>query len=112
MAITFGGEFRVARKRDEVYDFLTDPKRFGPLLPDFQGLTVEDERHFAVNIKVGIAHIRSTACVKLHLEETERPHHRRYSGKGSMAGGSVNPIPRMDLEETSKGTRVAWKGEA
>ena len=42
MAIKFGGEFEVKRKPEEVYDFLTDPNKFAPLLPDFQGLTVQD----------------------------------------------------------------------
>ncbi len=38
MAIKFSGEFEVKRSPEEVYDFLTDPKKFGPLLPDFQGM--------------------------------------------------------------------------
>ena len=31
MAIKFGGEFEVARNPEEVYGFLTDPHKFGPL---------------------------------------------------------------------------------
>ena len=46
MAIKFSGEFVVKKKPEEVYDFLTDPNRFAPLLPDFQGLTVQDAKHF------------------------------------------------------------------
>ena len=90
MAIEFGGEFEVRRKIDEVYDFLTDPNRFGPILPDFQSLAVSDERNFALKVKVGISHIRGTADVKLNLAEAERPRHLVYQGKGSLAGGSVN----------------------
>jgi carbon monoxide dehydrogenase subunit G len=36
MAIKFGGEFEIKRTPEEVYDFLTDPQKFAPLLPDFQ----------------------------------------------------------------------------
>ena len=112
MAITFGSEFRVHRKREEVYDFLTNPNRFAPLLPDFESMTVDDERHCTVNVKVGIAHIRGTATVRLQLVEAERPRRALYEGKGSVPGGSVNLTARFDLGEDSPGTHVAWKGEA
>jgi uncharacterized protein len=112
MSITFGGEFRVHRKREEVYHFLTDPNRFAPLLPDFESMTVGDERHCTVNVKVGIAHIRGTATVHLQLVEAERPRRAVYQGKGSVPGGSVNFTAGFDLEDDSAGTHVAWKGEA
>jgi carbon monoxide dehydrogenase subunit G len=112
MAIAFGGEFQVERGQEEVYDFLTDPNRFGPLLPDFQGLDVQDEKTFTVKTKVGISHIRGTAAVKLQLAETERPRHALYRGKGTVAGGNVDLTAGFDLEEASGGTRVRWKGEA
>jgi len=112
MAISFGGEFRVAKKREEVFDFLTDPKRFAPLLPDFQGMTSQDERHCTVSLKVGVSHIRGTANVQLDLAEAERPHRARYDGKGGLAGNTVNLFAGFDLEPDGEGTRVVWKGEA
>lgn len=112
MAISFGGEFRVGRKREEVYDFLTDPNRFGPVLPDFEGLSLEDDRNFTVKVKVGVSHIRGTASVKLHLAEVERPQRALYRGKGSVAGGSVDISASFELEEDFEATRVRWKGEA
>lgn len=112
MAISFTGEFQVPKAREEVYDFLTDPSRFGPLLPDFQGVSVEDERTFTVKVKVGVSHIRGTASVKLHLAEAERPRRALYCGQGSMAGGSVDLTASFDLEGNSGQTRVRWNGEA
>lgn len=112
MAVTFSGEFQVPKAREEVYDFLTDPKRFAPLLPDFQGLSVEDERTFTVKVKVGVSHIRGTASVKLHLAEAEQPRRALYRGQGSMAGGSVDLTAGFDLEGDSGQTRVRWSGEA
>ncbi len=112
MAMTFEGEFVVPRKREEVFAFLTDPSRFCPLLPDFQGMVPEDDTHFTVKLNVGISHIRGTAIVKLHLVEAVRPQRAQYKGMGSVAGGAVNLTAGFDLEETSAGTRVVWKGEA
>jgi carbon monoxide dehydrogenase subunit G len=110
MAFTFQGDFVVKRKPEEVYDFLADPNRFCPLLPDFERMTAVDASHFTVSLKVGVAHIRGTATVKMTMEEAERPRRARYSGKGSVAGGTVEFGSAFDLEPVSEGTRVRWKG--
>ncbi len=112
MPISFGGEFLAPRKPEETYDFLTDPKRFGPLLPDFESLSVEDATHFTVKVKVGVAHIRGTAEMKLHLAEALRPRRAVYRGQGSVVGGRVELTAGFDLDEAPGGTRVRWKGEA
>src|SRR5262249_6738166 len=112
MAIKFGGDFEVPRKPDEVYAFLTDPQKFGPLLPDFQGMTVQDATHFTVKVNVGISYIKGTADVKMELAQAERPQHAQYKGQGSVAGGSVSLIAGFDLAPAASGTKVAWQGEA
>ncbi len=112
MAIKFGGDFEVARAPEEVYDFLTDPHKFAPLLPDFQGMEVQDERHFAVKVNVGISYIKGTANVKMELAEACRPSRAQYKGQGSVAGGNVSLTAGFDLVPAGGGTKVAWQGEA
>ena len=112
MAISFGGEFEVSKPPAEVYDFLTDPNRFCPLLPDYQSMAVVDDRNFSVKVNVGISHIRGAADVKLKLTEAERPRHAQYQGQGNMAGGSMSFTAGFDLAAAGSGTRVVWKGEA
>ena len=112
MAIKFGGEFQVSRTPEEVYDFLTDPQKFGPLLPDFQSLTMQDEQHFTVRVSVGISYIKGTADVKMELAEARRPSRAQYKGQGSVAGGNVALVAGFDLAPAGGGTRVAWQGEA
>ena len=112
MAIKFGGEFEVKKKREDVYDFLTDPQKFGPLLPDFQGMSMQDPTHFTVKVNVGISYIKGRAEVKMHLAEAQRPQHAKYAGQGSVAGGTTNLVAGFDLTETPVGTKVAWSGEA
>src|SRR5260370_15168677 len=89
MAIKFGGNFEVARPPEEVYDFLTDPTKFAPLLPDFQSMDILDERHFAVKVNVGISYIKGTANVKMELAEANRPSRAQYKAHGSVAGGTT-----------------------
>ena len=112
MAIAFAGEFQVHRPAADVFVFLTDPEQFAPLLPDFQGLKVEDEKNFTIHVKVGISHIRGPASLKLRLAATEPPRKALYEGKGSVAGGSVDLNAGFELEEDAGWTRVRWKGEA
>ncbi len=112
MAIRFGGNFEVTRSPEEVYDFLTDPNKFAPLLPDFQSMDIQDERHFAVRVNVGISYIKGTANVKMELAEANRPIRAQYKGQGSVAGGNVSLVAGFDLVRAAGGTRVAWQGEA
>ena len=112
MAIKFSGEFEVKKKPEEVYDFLTDPSRFAPLLPDFQGLAVQDARHFTVKLNVGISYIKGSADVKMELAEADRPRRSQYKGQGAVAGGNVTVVAGFDLAGTPLGTKVNWQGEA
>src|SRR2546430_3228528 len=112
MAIKFGGEFEVKKTPEEVYDFLTDPKRFAPLLPDFQGMTQQDATHFTVKVNVGISYIKGTAEVKMQLAEADRPKRAQYKGQGSVAGGNVSLTAGFDLSPVDSGTKVSLSGEA
>ena len=114
MAIKFAGNFEVKRTPEEVYDFLSDPGKFASLLPDFQGLSIQDPTHFTVKVNVGISYIKGTAEVKMELAEGERPKRALYRGQGSVAGGNVSLMASFDLSplDSGKGTKVSWQGEA
>lgn len=112
MAIKFGGDFEIKRTPEEVYDFLTDPQKFAPLLPDYQGMTVQDPTHFTVKVNVGVSYIKGTAEVKMELAQAERPSRAQYKGQGSVAGGNVSLVAGFDLSGVNGGTKVGWKGEA
>jgi uncharacterized protein len=112
MAIKFSGEFEVKRKPEEVYDFLTDPNRFAPLLPEFQNVSVQDPTHFAVKVNVGISYIKGTADVAMELAQANRPLRAQYKGRGAVAGGNVTMIAGFDLAPVDSGTKVNWQGEA
>ncbi len=112
MAIKFGGEFEVKRTAEEVYDFLTDPNRFAPLLPDFQSVTVQDATHFNVKVNVGISYIKGTADVKMELAQADRPKNAQYKGQGRVAGGNASIVAGFNLSQVDGGTKVVWQGEA
>jgi len=120
MAIKFSGEFEIKKKPEDVYDFLIDPNRFAPLLPEFRSLAVQDSKRFAVKLNVGISYIKGSADVKMELAEADRPRRAQYKGQGAVAGGNVTMVAGFDLtliaDGTAEGaadrTKVNWQGEA
>ena len=112
MAIKFSGEFEVKRTPEQVYDFLTDPQKFAPLLPDFKSVAVQDPTHFTVKVNVGISYIKGVADVKMELVQAQRPSRAQYKGQGSVAGGNVSVVAGFALSTNAGGTKVAWQGEA
>jgi carbon monoxide dehydrogenase subunit G len=112
MAIKFSGEFEVKRTPEEVFDFLTDPNKFAPLLPEFRGISVQDTTHFTVQVNVGVSYIKGVANVKMELAQADRPQRAQYKGQGSVAGGNVSMVAGFDLSPNAEGTKVAWQGEA
>jgi carbon monoxide dehydrogenase subunit G len=113
MEIKFGGDFIVKKKPEDVYSFLVDPRRFCPLLPDYQSMELLDDKNFLVKLSVGISHIRGTAAVKMSLVETETDKHAVYQGNGEVPGGSTTLRAGFDLEPAPGGcTKVIWSGQS
>src|SRR4029077_17991396 len=113
MEIKFNGDFTVKKPPQEVYDFLVDPNRFCPLLPDYQSMEILDAKNFLVKLSVGISHIRDTAGVKMALEETQNPTRAVYEGRGEVPGGSASLRAGFDLQAAPGGaTKVVWLGQS
>jgi carbon monoxide dehydrogenase subunit G len=113
MEIRMAGNFTVKKTPNEVYSFLVDPNRFGPLLPDFQSMEILDAKNFLVKLSVGISHIRGTAAVKMTLVDEQRPTQASYEGKGEVPGGSATIRAQFRLEELPSGqTKVKWSGQS
>ena len=112
MAINFSGEFTTPRSPDEVFDFLSDPNKFGPLLPDFQSMSMQDPTHFTVKVRVGVGNIRGTAEIKMELAEATRPLRAHYKGQGTAVGSQITVSAGFDLSPCRDSTKVAWQGEA
>jgi len=113
MEIKFNGDFTIKKTPQEVYDFLVDPKRFCPLLPDYQSMEILDDKNFLVKLSVGISHIRGTAAVKMSLVETLSPNRAVYEGRGEVPGGSASLRAGFDLQSSAGGaTKVVWLGQS
>ncbi len=112
MAINFSGEFTTPRTPEEVFDFLSDPNKFAPLLPDFQSMSMQGPTHFTVKVKVGVGNIRGSAELKMELSESIKPLRAQYKGQGTAVGSQVTVSAGFDLSPLADGTSVKWQGEA
>jgi len=111
LAIQFSGEFTAPRSPEEVFEFLSDPNQFGPLLPDFQSMSRQDATHFTVKVKVGVGNIRGSAEIKMELVEAVKPLRAQYQGVGNAVGSQVTVKASFDLSPLPESTRVVWQGE-
>jgi carbon monoxide dehydrogenase subunit G len=111
LAINFSGEFNTPRSPEEVFDFLSNPYLFGPLLPDFQSMSMQDSTHFTVKVKVGVGNIRGSAELKMELSEALKPLRAQYKGQGTAVGSQVTVSAGFDLSALPEGTKVVWQGE-
>lgn len=114
MSLEFEGNFEVDNSPEYVYDFLTDPEKFAPVLPEFQDLEVngDDDRECTIKVMIGVSHIQGEATVDLELVEEDPPKYAKYEGTGSIVAGSVDLTAEFEIEGMdTDGTRVHWFGE-
>jgi len=106
------GQFGVKAPREEVYDFLTDPRRVSRHVPDVKDIEIADRDHFTVKARVGISHIKGTMVMKLAITERQPPISTTVIGKGSGLASVVDMATSFTLETSeNEGTVVHWRGD-
>jgi carbon monoxide dehydrogenase subunit G len=112
MEMRFNGAFDVKLPRTEVFEVLSDPRKFTPMLPNFHGMEMKDEKTANVRVKVGIGKIRGTASTDLTLVEANPPLRARYTGNGKVMQSAYQLSYTFDLEDApGGGTRINWVGD-
>jgi len=102
VAINFDGEFTTPRSPDEVFEFLSDPNKFGPLFPDFESMTRDDPTHFTMKLTIAVGNIRGTAEIEMESAEALRPQRTLYKGTGTAAGSQIAIGAGFDLRPRPK----------
>jgi carbon monoxide dehydrogenase subunit G len=107
------GLYALNINRANVWDFISDPQKFGPCLPELQSLEVIDSKTFKVKVKVGIAFVRGSMKFDFILPAQDPPAYIKYEGKGKGAGTSVNLAVEIHLSEKSpETTELSWVANA
>lgn len=113
MEMSFDGDFEVGIPRDTLFNLLSDPQKFVPVLPTFHSMEMKegDENTAIVKLKVGIGRIHGVATTEMTLEEADEPVRARYVGRGSVMGSAYTMNVAFDLEEAATGgSKINWRG--
>jgi carbon monoxide dehydrogenase subunit G len=105
------GTFLTTRSAEDVFDLVADPQRFGPLLPDFESMVVQDAAHFTLRIAIAVGGIRGHVNLAMELREAARAIRVGYRGQGIVAGSQLTFAMQFDFAPSEAATRVNWQGE-
>ncbi len=111
VAMIHSGVFRVRRTTDEVFDLLSNPERFAPVMPDFESMSLLDATHFTMRTVIAIGEIKGHANLAMELLQAERPSRVEYRGMATIAGSPLRLAIDFQISANEEMTDVAWQGE-
>ncbi len=106
----YSGDFTIPVSREMVWNFLMDPHKVGPCLPDLVNMDVYDNNNFRTKVRVGLGPIRGAFDLTNNLTVEEPSKSASMSVKGGGMGSGVDMSAKMFLEdmEDQQGTVLKW----
>jgi len=109
----YDGSFVVAANRTKAYEFATDPSRVATIFPDISEVIVQDDEHFSLKAKVGVAAIKGSMDVKCAVVEKVPLTSVRLKLLASGLSSGVQMESTFSFEDASgDGTLVRWTADA
>jgi len=106
------GQFNVGARPEDVYAYLTDPRQVSRQMPDVAAVEIQDDDHFSVTARVGVAHIKGTMVMKLEIRDRQPPVSTTVAGRGSGLASVVDMVTSFRLEPIGpEQTTVHWHGD-
>jgi carbon monoxide dehydrogenase subunit G len=109
---TYQGEFTIEQPREKIWNFVIDPNKMGPCIPDLIQLNVESETRFRTLVKVGVGPIRGKFDLTSELTVTQPGSTASLSIRGGGMGSGVDMKAAMELTDNADGTLLKWKCDA
>lgn len=109
--MTHSGAFSIRRTPDEVFDLLSNPERFAPLMPDFESMAMQDASHFTMRTVIAIGEIKGHADLFMELLEASRPTRVEYRGSATIAGSQLRLAIWFQISSLADATEVNWGGQ-
>jgi carbon monoxide dehydrogenase subunit G len=105
------GTFVTTRSAEEVFEVVADPRRFAPLQPDFESMSVTDATHFSMRIAIAVGQISGHVNLAMELRGALRPTRVEYHGQGIVAGSELTFAMQFHIVPLETATQVNWQGE-
>jgi len=106
------GEYRIAARRDVVWDALNDPGMLKKCIPGCVSLEKVGEDRFNAEVRAAVGPVRATFRSKLKLEDLDPP--QRYTLRGESKAGAAGfgrGAAKVELAEFDDGTLLSWSAE-
>ncbi len=106
----YSGDFTIPVSREMVWNFLMDPHKVGPCLPDLLNMDVSDNQNFRAKVRVGVGPIRGAFDLATSITVEEPGKSASMSIKGGGMGSGVDMSAKMSLEdlEDQQSTLLKW----
>ncbi|NGQ95815.1 carbon monoxide dehydrogenase subunit G [Brevibacillus sp. SYP-B805] len=106
----YSGDFTIPVSREMVWNFLMDPHKVGPCLPDLLSMDVTDNQNFRAKVRVGLGPIRGAFDLANVITIEEPGKAASMSVKGGGMGSGIDMSAKMFLEdlEEQQGTLLKW----
>lgn len=106
-AMEYSGQGRVAATPQAVWDFLTDPNRYGACAEGFKNVKVVDDRRFTFELH---AYGQRLKCEGTWLER-DAPRRAVMQIQGGDFFGKAKLVNTVELEPDGDGTLVRWHAD-
>jgi len=106
------GSEKVRAKREEVFDFVTDPRNFTSGIPDIKSVEVVGPDRFVVVAQLGGTSISAPFRIEFNVVEKQRPGHAKLEAHGRGAGSVVDMSITVDISEEHNGSTMDWRVHA
>jgi hypothetical protein len=106
----YSGDFTIPVSREMVWNFIMDPHKVGPCLPDLLKMDVSDNFNFRAKVRVGLGPVRGSFDLDTVLTVEEPEKSASMSVKGGGMGSGINMSAKLILEdlEDQQGTLLKW----
>ena len=108
--MTHSGAFSTRRTPDEVFDLLSNPERFAPLMPDFESMAMQDPTHFTMRTVIAMGEIKGYANLVMELLEASRSTRVEYRGAATIAGSQLRLAISFQISAMTEATEISWSG--
>lgn len=105
------GAFSVRRTAEEVFDLLSNPERFAPLMPDFESMVVHDATHFTLRTVLAMGEIKGHVNLAMELVQASRPTQVEYRGSANLAGSPLRMGINFRIDQLAEMAEITWQGE-
>lgn len=108
----FEGEYIVNAPREQVWNYISDPRNALEYVPNIKKLEVLSEDRFNATVSVGVGGIKGTFNLEFQILENISPNDSKIKASGEGIRSVVHLETKIDVSDTPDGkTLMKWMAD-